>query len=131
MPTQSCPAEKPLYNGKECVSCSAGEYYDLKTLQCIKERSVSNVDALNKTGKVIERGEYSLIELKKKIAAYTIPTKPCPEAEPLYNGSKCVACPTGEYYNLELMSCYKPEHHSNIDALNKTGKVVEVDGYTL
>jgi|JI10StandDraft_1071094.scaffolds.fasta_scaffold549420_3 hypothetical protein len=56
MPTASCPNDKPLFNGKECISCPKGEYYYLKTLNCVKEKMVSNVDGLKSTGKVIERG---------------------------------------------------------------------------
>lgn len=131
MPTTPCPDDKPLFNGSVCIGCPKGEFYNLQTLVCVKETQVSNVDGLNKTGKVIQRGEYTLVNLKAKIAAMTVPTKPCPAETPLFNGTICQACPVDEYYSLEMTSCFKPVHHSNISAINETHRVLERDNYTL
>ena len=42
-----------------------------------------------------------------------------------------MACEDGTYYSLELMACYKPDYHSNIDALNQTKRALEIENYTL
>ena len=120
-----------MFNGTNCTACPATEYYDLAKKNCLKAQEVSNSAALNKTGKVYESNNVTLKSLEESIKNMTVPTKACNETTPLYNGTKCTACPEAEYYDLAKKSCFKPKDVSNVEALNKTGKVYESNNVTL
>lgn len=89
-------------------------------MNCFKPEYHTNIDALNKTGRVIEVEGYNLSALKDKIAKDNLPSKPCPAEAPLLSSNKCTACPSTEYYLLKTRSCYKPLQATNIEALAKS-----------
>ena len=62
-PSHPCPSSAPLFNGSACLGCPVHTYYDLKNLRCINSTYVSNVAALNATGKVVAVGQYNLTYL--------------------------------------------------------------------
>jgi hypothetical protein len=130
-PLLPCPDTLPLWNGSQCIGCLPTEYYDLKSLKCIHARNVSNLTALNATGRVVVVGQYSLAYLANQINSSLIPVQECPAALPFFDGTQCVACPAGQYYLIETLSCYTPLFSSNVSALNASGRVVEVGNYTL
>ena len=106
-------------------------YYDIRSLKCISARLVSNVSALNATNKTVATGHYTLVNLQKQIKAQVVPTKVCPAATPLFNGSQCVACAPNQYYLIETLKCYTPVYSSNVAALTSSGTVVQVGGFNL
>ena len=62
-PSVPCPSTAPLFDGTGCIACPLHTYYDLKNLKCINSTYVSNVAALNATGKVVSVGQYNLTYL--------------------------------------------------------------------
>lgn len=56
---------------------------------------------------------------------------PCPKKAPIFNGSKCVTCPNGDYFVIENSTCYSPEKVSNVTALKDQEKAVEDENNTL
>lgn len=108
LPTQVCPSTTPFFNGLACVSCPAGQYYLIETLSCYTPVYSSNVNALQSSGVALQVGNYTLANLNSTIAAQGFPTKPCPSATPLLSKGVCIACPSGQYYNLQSHRCYKP-----------------------
>ena len=100
MPTRPCPSSKPLFNGTNCMACPPNHYYLLKTYKCINATFVSNISALNKSGHVVQIGQYTLSNLKQQILSSKVPTKYCPSTAPMFNGSLCISCSNGTYYLL-------------------------------
>ena len=100
LPTQSCPQEKPIFNGSECIACEDGTYYDLKTLSCFEPVFVSSTDSLTKLGNVYQSGDHTVSSVADSNKASTIPSKSCPEDKPMFNGTECIACENGTYYDL-------------------------------
>ena len=130
-PLEPCPAAKPLFNRTHCVNCPPHEYYDLRNFKCISSRLVTNINSLNATNRTVATGHYTLAFIQSQIKSQVLPTKPCPSATPLYNGSQCVACGAKQYYLLETLQCYTPVYSSNVNALTSSGNVVQVGGFTL
>lgn len=60
-----------------------------------------------------------------------MPVTICPAATPFFNGTNCTVCPNGTYYLIETLSCYTPIYSSNVSALNATGRVLQLNNYTL
>ena len=79
---------------------------------------VSNVSALSTIKDVAQIPPYTLGYTASKITAMNVPTIECPPATPLFDGTKCVSCPVGQYYLLKTSACYVPIFSSNITALN-------------
>lgn len=103
-------------------------------MKCIKGKEVTNVDALNKTGKVIEIGNFTLANVKaanQKTMSEGSPTVDCPIEKPMFNGTECISCPLGNYYNLQDLKCYTPTTVSNVNALAASKRYANVDTYTL
>ena len=86
---------------------------------------------LNKTGKYVEIGNFTLKALNASINKIKLPVKACPSSTPVFNGSNCSSCPNGTYYVLKNFTCYTALNVSNILELNKTGKYVEIGNFTL
>lgn len=57
-----CPPEAPIasFDGRSCFSCKQSDYFDLQTMKCLKKITLSNIGALNQTGKILSIGSYSL-----------------------------------------------------------------------
>jgi hypothetical protein len=109
--TTLCPATAPIASkdGSSCSQCTKDEFVDMKVMECKKGKSVSNVNALKQTGKVLELGTYTLASLEagsKATITSGIPTVDCPADKPLYNGTACIACDLSKYYNLQELNCY-------------------------
>ena len=56
-----------------CVACPSGTYYLLNNNTCYVPQVVSNVSALNSTGKVVSIGNASLTSLAANISAIVFP----------------------------------------------------------
>jgi hypothetical protein len=92
---------------------------------------VSNITALNATGLVVNIGNATLKNLMANITASKFPVVLCPPKAPLYNGSKCLACPNGTYYLIKNLSCYTPGFVTNITELNMTNTYYNIGNATL
>ena len=55
----------------------------------------------------------------------------CPAVAPLYNGTNCLACLPGQYYNLGTLNCQNPNLISNIVALKLNGNFLIVTNYNI
>lgn len=77
-----CPKETPLAStdGSSCITCKDNGYIDLKSMECIKGRRDSNIEALKKSNKVLELGKDTLANLDsyQKKHEGQIPTATCP-----------------------------------------------------
>ena len=91
----------------------------------------SNVNALSLTHRVVQVGNYTLPALKKTISGQTFPTKPCPSSTPFLSHGKCIACPSGQYYDLKTRLCYKPLQATNIGYLVSSKRYVEIGNSTI
>ncbi len=60
-----------------------------------------------------------------------MPTKPCPEATPIWNEKQCVGCKQGEYYLLSNFSCFVPRQHTNVKVLEAEKRFIEDSAHTL
>lgn len=63
--TTLCPTTAPIASkdGSSCSQCTKEEFVDLKVMECKKGKSVSNVNALKQTGKVLELGTFTLANI--------------------------------------------------------------------
>jgi len=120
-PVQACPASAPLYNGTHCINCTNGTYYMLWNHSCYHPHMVTNITKMNITKLYIDVGPYTLTALAASIAALNIPVKVCPTDKPFYNGTQCMECIPGYYYNLKFNNCQRPNYISNILALKTAG----------
>lgn len=130
-PVQPCPASAPMFNGTHCVNCTNGTYYMLYNLSCYHPHMVTNITKLNITQIYIDVGNYTLANLKASILALNIPVKVCPTNKPLYNGSQCMECKPGEFYNLKYLNCQRPNYISNILAMRTAGNYLSAAPFTL
>ena len=60
-----------------------------------------------------------------------MPVSVCPSSKPLFNGSICLGCPSGYYFDLKNLTCYKPLLASNVTALNNSNRSVSIGTYSL
>jgi hypothetical protein len=130
-PVINCSASQPLYNGTHCIACPNGTYYLLSNLSCYTPQFVSNTTALNATNRYVNLGSYNLINLAYSINSSPYPSHACPATAPLYNGSACVACANGTYYDLKSLICISSRYATNITALNATGRYWAIGQYNL
>lgn len=130
-PTTPCPEAAPILVNDKCHGCPSGDYYVLKNHTCYTPNNVTNVEFLNKSRLAVETDNYTLANIKTEILSNPLPTKSCPETEPLWNGKNCISCPEGSLYLLKNSSCYETKSVTNVDALQASGKYVETENYTL
>jgi hypothetical protein len=69
--------------------------------------------------------------MEAAIAGSPLPVEQCPPYHALFNGSMCIGCFMPEYYDLQNLTCYKPQLASNITALNASNRYVNIGRYTL
>jgi hypothetical protein len=71
LPTQPCPADKPVFGGpnKTCFACPSGEFLLLSNFTCYKPKNVTNVDALKQAKTYVENENHTLAQLNSSIAA--------------------------------------------------------------
>ena len=69
--------------------------------------------------------------MEASIFASPLPVLMCPPHHALFNGSICIGCNNGSYYDLQNLTCYTPQLASNISALNATHRYVDIGSYTL
>ena len=122
LPKVLCGAASPLSNGTSCVACPSGTYYLLSNNTCYVPHLVSNIHALNATGKVVNIGNATLFNLAANITAIPFPVLICTPGHPLFNGTACEACPNGTYYLIKNHSCYTPGFVTNIPYFIKSGQ---------
>jgi hypothetical protein len=91
----------------------------------------TNITAVNLTHRVLERDNNTLQSLKDIIIKDNLPTKDCPEATPMLSAGVCIECPAPKYYDIKSRSCYKPLFRTNIEALQKSHRYIEIDNHTL
>lgn len=130
-PLVNCSSAKPLFNGSHCIACPNGTYYLIANLTCYKPHLASNVSALNASHRYVNLGSYNLANLFVKLNNSGYPYQACPETAPLYNGSQCIACANGSYYDLKSLKCIVSQFASNVTALNKTRQVLAIGPYNL
>ena len=130
-PVNACPSSAPLFNGTHCVACNSSEWYNLNNDTCYVPQFASNTTALNATNRYVNLGSYTLLNLANAISSSPYPSIPCPSASPFYNGSQCINCPNGSYYDLRNNYCIVSRFASNVTALNATGKVIAYGQYSL
>lgn len=100
-----------------CLGCPPGSYYLLDTFQCYIPPNVTNITALNKTKLYIQSAKVTLKSLDAEIKKIGRPVNVCGEKTPLQNGTQCMGCKEGQYYNLENRTCITPNMISNTDAV--------------
>ena len=135
-PCTPCPAATPIFNGVNCVGCPPGTYYILSNNTCYTPVTFSNVGALTtlnqvNPGVILPYQGVTLTTLTNQINAFPYPKKYCPTATPLYNGTNCIACPTGTYYLLSTATCYSPLNATNTSAIAATNRYIQINNYTL
>ena len=54
LPSIVCNASTPIFNGKTCIACPAGQYVVLSNSTCYKAKNVTNVAAIVKAGRYSE-----------------------------------------------------------------------------
>lgn len=112
----SCPTDTPYYNGNTCISCGTGLLFDVTTLTCT---SCGSGQSYNQTThKCVTITYYSNLtninwtstnpdNVKK--TAQTLAGTPgsiaCPSDTPFYDGTKCIGCTTGQYFNFDGLKC--------------------------
>ena len=130
-PSVPCPRAAPLFNGSACTFCPLNSYYLLNNLTCYYPKLISNVTALNATGKVLPFNGVTLQTVMARQKKLVLPVIACPKLFPLFNGTNCVACPNGTYYLLSNDRCYTPKNVSNVDYLLKNKNFINVGNSTL
>lgn len=74
--SKSCKClPETFWNGYQCITCYHPKYFDLKTLEC----------------KNCPKNQIYDLSLKN--------CTDCPSEVPIFDGSKCVACPEFSYYD--------------------------------
>jgi len=131
LPVQACPSSAPLYNGTHCVACNSSQYFNLNNNTCYNPQLASNTSALNATNRYINLGSYTLANLILNISSSPYPSHSCPSTAPLFNGSQCIACANGSYYELRTLRCIVSRFATNVTALNATGRALAYGQYTL
>ncbi len=117
LPTNTCPPETPLSDGTKCFACPPDKYYNLKEMSCYTPPTISNLDALTQSKRVIEEGEDTLANLQKSYSTAIVPVK-CLDTTPFFNGTACISCPEGQFYNLKTKQCYIPAKATNLNFLS-------------
>ena len=130
-PSVPCPRAAPLFNGSACTFCPLNSYYLLNNLTCYYPKLISNVSALNATGKVLPFNGVTLQTVMARQKKLVLPVIVCPKLFPLFNGTGCVACPNGTYYLLSNDTCYVPKVVTNVSELAKLHTSVNVGAKTL
>ena len=113
LPTVQCNSQKPLFNGKICISCDQDAIYDLKAANCIPPQLYTNTTAL-KNASYLESDNTTLASLDAAAAKLPAPKKACPSATPLFTGKECIACPNALYNltNGTCVSCTKEQQYN-------------------
>ena len=85
------------------------------------------------TNTYINIGAKNLVALNTTIttAQSKYPVIACPATAPLYNGSTCLTCLPGQYYNLGTLSCQNPNLISNIVALRLNNNYLVTPTYNI
>ena len=132
-PVIECPALYPLFNGSMCVTCPNGTYYLLFNDTCYVPQLVSNLTTILFAGNYVDIANYTLVNMNAAIIAAkaVLPVAYCPSSAPLFNGSQCIACPSGTYYLFLNLSCYSPHQSTNITEINRVGNYIVVGNYTI
>ena len=131
LPVNACNASAPVFNGTHCIGCPPGSYFFLNNLTCYHAKNVSNITALAIQHRYISRPNHTLLTIEAAINASKLPVSICPSSRPLFNGSACLGCPSGQYFDLKNLSCYKPSLGSNVKALNLSAKSVSIGSFSL
>ena len=131
LPLFQCPALFPLFNGTQCVACPNGTYYLLSNFSCYVPKQVTNVTELASTHTFVNVGTKTLSALNASISSSTFPYIVCPSNAPLFNGSRCIGCKPGQYYNLGFLKCQNPNIVSNILALKLTNNYLVTSKYNM
>lgn len=135
-----CAEETPFWNGKECISCEEGKYFEFGSNQC---QSPSGDRVFNgnlhqfvtkESGRItdlsaskIDYNGNSADEIKQRFAALSkadpAPT-PCPTDKPYYDDVTCISCPDRlPIFNIEKKTCgacergqiWSEDRHSCVD----------------
>lgn len=126
-----CESSAPIFDGKTCYHCSTGQYFLLENSTCYDPKNATNIDYLAKSKLYVENDNHTLAQLKDSMSKNPYPTKPCPEAVPIWNGNQCVGCKQGEYYLLSNFSCFVPKQHTNVKVLETEKNYIEDATHTL
>lgn len=92
---------------------------------------VTNVTHLNLTNLYVDVGTHTLVAIEAAIVAAHLPVMYCPAKRPLFNGTFCIECKPGQFYNLGNLSCQNPNYISNILALKLAGNYLQTSTYNL
>ena len=90
LPVLPCQASAPLFNGTSCFACISPKFYNLIDSKCFSTQLSSNVSALNATGRYVNIGSFTLVNLENNISSQVLPSATCPASQPLFNGSVCL-----------------------------------------
>ena len=131
-PVKACSPSVPVFNGSVCVACPNGTYILLNNYQCYVPPFVTNITELNHTGHYINSSNVTLQTILAQIKKAKFPVKACPASKPLYDGTKCMGCPSSLYYfDLSNNTCYLPKNVSNISALAISHRFISQPNHTL
>jgi hypothetical protein len=130
-PVLPCPASAPLYNGTNCLYCPPRTYYLLSNFTCYTPLKVTNVTQLNKANNYVNVGGANLAFINTTISASVLPVRACPASAPLFNGTACLGCRPGQYYNLGNLSCQNPNIISNVIALKLSNNYLDSPNYNM
>ena len=92
---------------------------------------VTNISELVLTHSYVNVGSKTIKALNTTITSSKYPYIVCPGSAPLFNGSQCIACKKGQYYNLGTLKCQNPNIVSNIVALKLTNNYLVTTNYNL
>lgn len=111
----NCPASTPFFNNSTCISCD-NSYFEITSLTC---KGCPTGQSYNETAhKCLAIIYYSNLNSRnwtstnpdniKKTTQATSGSPgalACPEQTPFYDGSKCVGCPSNEFFNFDGLKC--------------------------
>ena len=114
-----------------CVQCPNGTYYLLYNDTCYVPQFVTNYTHLNLSNLYVNVGSHTLSAIRAAIIAANLPVMYCPARQPLFNGTICIECKPGQFYNLGNLSCQNPNYISNVLALKLSGNYLQSVTYNL
>lgn len=65
----------------------------------------------------IESTGVTLQQIDESNKKEKLPVKNCPDATPLFDGTKCIGCTADQFYGLEKKVCLNVTQVSNTDAI--------------
>lgn len=105
---ETCPWDKPFFNGAGCIGCPAFSFFDYGSMIC-KICPPNTIFDPSTHLCVYKKYNSFISQDSKNYCCGTLAFDPtadvCPRDRPFFNGKECIACALPAYYNIQTLIC--------------------------